>query len=451
MKQNLDFFDYDNKLRDSVKKAYSCAKAPAGMKERIIDMARKEEGKHRQSSCTHRIPMRAVLVTALVAGSIGTVAFAATQNNFLTSAFGDKGLEDIEVHEVYYERKDTTLTAPGVQWAPVSEDVADELVGQEVQQANYTITHGDYTMTVEDVVMDENGLGVATITLSNPNGFEELWDTGVGTITFNPSITGVNVLSVQGAGRYPDIDTVHLIRSSRLVLDYNLSTETELHLVEYFAPFSQEVAKDAVAWRLAGTVITDGDLLNAERWEESTDPFIPQSYVQSVQLSTEDRSVSVSPLGIRFYGPMESTIYPSGLPTYDISTVERATAHYVDGNEQTVEAPFGAWGIYFDAPTAAVEYITTYFNDGTELITYGPGSDLYEPPIIWNVDKVIIDFADGSQYIVMDEYIHNYIFSASAEDDDGVIFSFNRLIDPEQIVSITVNGPQGEGDLVYTR
>ena len=75
----------------------------------------------------------------------------------------------------------------------------------------------------------------------------------------------------------------------------------------------------------------------------------------------------------------------------------------------------------------------------------------YDP---YSAYKIVITYRDGSTYTVLeheypdvyacDEYIDNTSYSCGSLDNEFLLI-FNRLVDPEDVVSVTVNG------IEYTR
>ncbi len=106
----------DERLRALMHRAFGGLEAPDDISERMIDMIRNEErtersaagagaGRIAREGWTHRLPARAAAAALAGAMLVGGGAYAAVQTDFFQSAFGDKGQEDVEMHEVLDEGK----------------------------------------------------------------------------------------------------------------------------------------------------------------------------------------------------------------------------------------------------------------------------------------------------------------------------------------------------------
>ena len=67
----------------------------------------------------------------------------------------------------------------------------------------------------------------------------------------------------------------------------------------------------------------------------------------------------------------------------------------------------------------------------------------------WVIRKVVITYADGSEYVAKDEDTYNVVFGLLSDDWGSQSYLFNRLVDPEAVASITVSGLHlGDPDIV---
>ena len=154
------------------------------MARKVVSMARRiehgAEGRHAgREGWTHRVTVKAAAIAVAGTLLVGTGAYAAVSNaDFFRSAFGDKGHEDIERQEVSYaeiapeisEKADSTFVRPAMVWGEVDEAQADRLLGGYVQDVWQSVTVLGYTLTIDQLLVDANGLGLATYSLACPDG-----------------------------------------------------------------------------------------------------------------------------------------------------------------------------------------------------------------------------------------------------------------------------------------
>lgn len=165
--------------------------------------------------------VKSIVLVAVAAALLMTTALAAVAvKNFYDTAYGDKGLENSESYEIDNGEE----VIPGHEWAEADPEAAEAIVGGYVQTYGRSVSAQGYTLTVEDVLIDENGMGAITYTISNPEGAPEMslhLDDGSGKFTIsdlisNPILTSDVVM----------VDTYD-------VIDLEFTTDTELHAVAY--------------------------------------------------------------------------------------------------------------------------------------------------------------------------------------------------------------------------
>ena len=332
--------------RELFKETFSQLHASPDTLTEVMNMAKHENITYMNK--TKRHPARKLIAIVAVAALLVTGAVAAASSGFLVDAFGDKGLTDYEPMEIP-KGNGNSYTLPGMEWDSVDEETAAALVGEAVTAIGETIAMGDYTVTLDSYVMDDNGVGVVTWTVANPNGVGQVDEAGRGIVYFGPASFMAEPDFRSGSGDFIN---------SYCVRDDSLTTDTELHLVSYIAT-SCDVAS------------TDGVVLNLNISGEKKEIVFPAAdVVESVVFDAGEYTAYVSPMSILF------------------------------------EAPFG---------------------EGAE-----------NP---WVPGNLRIQFADGTEYVCQQEepYMDNTIFGSYG--DDGLVYVFNRLIDPAEVASATIGGP----------
>lgn len=345
----------DQDERERLRQAFGCLEPNAALDERIMAMTRRTQ-EASKPSWTHRVPARFAAAAALTVALVGSGAYAATQTNFFAMAFGDKGQESVAAHKVTDEVKGSTLMAPAREWVGVDPQEAEQLIGSYVQPVGQGLELNGYELTVHDVVMDANGLGVATYTLANPQGVGES-DAGYGEVYMGPDAEVGDVFMRSTAGAVYD---------NRSVRDNSQSTKDELHAVFYFAsPDGAPLADEALQWGLLDLQTT----------------------------------------GVLESGTTEGVSIAQTAPTRTFTAANGATVS------------FSALG----------------------LVLGGVEDDGY-----WDaLQGLTLDLSDGSTYVVEDDNTVNAVFGLGRANGETTML-FNRLIDPEAVVRITVDLHSGE-------
>ena len=106
--------------------------------------------------------------------ALGVTAYAiGIHSKFFHNAFGtgiagyDAKSVDIVDSEGYIVK---TESYPSQERVETDEEQSELLIGEYVSVVNQSVTIGDYTYTVRDVIFDDSGNGVITVDLDNPNG-----------------------------------------------------------------------------------------------------------------------------------------------------------------------------------------------------------------------------------------------------------------------------------------
>ena len=240
-----------------------------------------------------RIPRRFAIVASLCSiAFVGTVAYAAIETDFFSAVFGDRGHEDVEAHEVAFYSKDGTQSFTATEaartWYEIDPALTESLIGDCVQEVNESVTLGDYTMTLESFVMDENGIGVASIVVAYPKGFQFSTPTGAdayGQPAFerDTDFRGVG-LAWEYGGAWSNY---------RSEVNEVLTTSTELHLILHFDADPNQQGIDHLTWQLS--------VLKGEKVEDaSIVTNLPEKRVKAMRCSSPESQVvvSVSPFGL---------------------------------------------------------------------------------------------------------------------------------------------------------
>ena len=293
----------------------------------------------------------------------------------------------MESTSVYDESGKLILDLPNKEQVPVDQAQAEALVGDYLPDTGYVWQIGEYTVTVENYLLDEN-TGTAKIyyTLERPGGVEGIfvypetgeigWDvSGISPLLFSAFVDGEWSRMRGGKGIYADLER---------------STADTLCIMEA--------------------------MINPENW----------STEDGLQIEFRDLRLNEgSELDMSLVATMELPGVKS-LPA--VTVLDQETGEPV--------VVFSAIGMK----------VWTEHN---------------------RIDDIVLTYADGSEYVVEDKaaYIQNYdyaLWSASQSsetiDEEPSTFAgdlpgpapdpeqwtlhlcFNRLVDPEQVVAVTVDG-----------
>lgn len=224
------------------------------------------------------------------AAALGTAAYAAIETSFFTVGFGSKGHEDVEAHEETFYSKDGsdsfTASQAGRTWYETDSAVVEGLLGDCVQQVNESVTVGDYTMTLESFVMDENDLGIAWFVITCPKGFKYTTETGADEY-------GAPAVSEDSEFRGIGLDWEEgRFTNCRQEVNEEFTTPTELHLLLHFDANPDGKDLTRLTWSMSVMV-------GHEKDEGVIVVEPPEKRAETIQCTSDESEfvVSVSPFG----------------------------------------------------------------------------------------------------------------------------------------------------------
>lgn len=115
--------------------------------------------------------LAAVMVLVLALGMTGYAVVS--HSDFFHNVFGVGGFsQPSHTNEVVGENGEVLKVEhyPAVERVDVDQAQAEELLGDYVSTIGKSVTVRDYTFTVQDLILDESGIGSVTVQVSNPNG-----------------------------------------------------------------------------------------------------------------------------------------------------------------------------------------------------------------------------------------------------------------------------------------
>lgn len=239
--------------------------------------------------------------------------------------FADAALGDKSISTDHAERTNSSgevLNDPDSQRVAVDSVVANELLSGNVQNVDATVEVGGYTFDFEQLVVDKNGNGMLSYTISNPDGIKDWYESGYGEINFNwysnpdGGLADPTIYSESGE----ELD-------SRLLLRSDLSTDTELHVVACFTGNLQE--NEGIRLDL----IKAKDNEDAGQWtvlDQKSVSFDVTDKLDGVALTDENGDAAeVSPIGL--------TVWDATADENIEDVPDSITLKYTDGTEYVID------------------------------------------------------------------------------------------------------------------
>ena len=266
---------------------------------------------------TRRILGRGAVI-AIAAALTLTVAVAAGVVTLIKADVSPADKVDDTTHHAFTDDLDDTapvvddgkgglVTVPDMERIPGGVQTTQRLVGPYLSKLDAEMTVGASTITLGTFLIDENGLGLLTYSVEDPNGVGYT-DVGYGEsidLPIQPTLTM----------RAPGAEGVSVIR--RCHVDTAAGTDTSLQVVVYFA---------------ANKDFRQGDLLYVTMEDEAGQPYSiavqPRTYVPVSTLAAGDDTLTVSPLGISIRNPH---------PDREL-LIDELSLRYQDGSDFTLES-----------------------------------------------------------------------------------------------------------------
>ena len=320
------------------------------------------------------------------------VVNAATDGELFERIWGILGKKDVEAHQelVYEAEKDSSyyIAYPARDYAELDPETAKALIGDCVQELSLSQEVDGTTITLLSAVRDNNSAVVA-LTLEKEGGVD---------------ILDYSQLDNEAKGAWFSEKSTFLFNigyGGNLYVDLDKSTDDKLYCYDY------------VPLNTFGTGSLRMEIEQYPCTLGERDALLAEEYV-SEQAQAVENGKKTTELRIPCEKRLGSTAFTNA------------------GGGQIEMSPIS---------------MNIDMNTGLGLT---PGQ-AYDP---YSAYKIVITYRDGSTYTVLeheypdvyacDEYIDNTSYSCGSLDNEFLLI-FNRLVDPEDVVSVTVNG------IEYTR
>lgn len=396
-----------------------------------------ENQKDKRGKRAGRSALRMVLVAALLVSLLAVTAYAVTgflifenPEDMVAAIWGDQtGFDHKEVSQVENKAKPGSFyKTPAFDRIPVDETVVAEDIAPHVDVIGKSVEAGGYTLTVDAFMYDEaTKCGFVTYLLENPAGIPyklqsngEIWYEGM------PDPVEVNEYG------YP-----HIIQSK--------TTPTCLAATYYFRNTGMH------GQTLILSIRQEEETINLEELNS----IIEELDAEIRKKLTPEEAVKEAKALIGDLIFQQMSDVPEGVDmTQDEWNAERAYTilrdewyrrEYEQKGPSIAIAMEGDFMNHITAENGAITISPISFQldasnmDRSLLKTSNSG--------MAEVNSLTICFIDGSEYIVMDDYVDNTMFklidsATSGKKDLYNRFTcmFNRIIDVEQITSVILDG-----------
>ena len=356
---------------------------------------KKTRERNKQKYLYHRPQWQKIASIAAAAALFIATPFvvnAATDGELFERIWGILGKQDVEAHQelVYEAEKDSSycIAYPARDYEELDPETAKALIGDCVEELSLSQEIDGTTITILSAVRDNNSAVVA-LTLEKEGGVD---------------ILDYSQLDNEAKGAWFSEKSTFLFNigyGGNLYVDLDKSTDDKLYCYDYVPLNTFGTGSLRMEIEQYPCTLGERDALLAEEYGSEQ-----AQAVENGKKTTELRIPCEKRLG--------------------------STAFTNAGGGQIEMSPIS---------------MNIDMNTGLGLT---PGQ-AYDP---YSAYKIVITYRDGSTYTVLeheypdvyacDEYIDNTSYSCGSLDNEFLLI-FNRLVDPEDVVSVTVNG------IEYTR
>ena len=356
---------------------------------------KKTRERNKQKYLYHRPQWQKIASIAAAAALFIATPFvvnAATDGELFERIWGILGKKDVEAHQepVYEAEKDSSyyIAYPARNYAELDPETAKALIGGCVQELSISQEVDGTTITLLSAVRDNNSAVVA-LTLEKEGGVDVL---------------DYSQLDNESKGAWFSADSTFLFNigyGGNLYVDLDKSTDEKLYCYDY-VPLNT-FGNGSLRMEIEQYPCTLGE----------RDALLAEAYGSEQAMAVENGKKTVSiniPCGNRL-----------------------ASAEFTNAGGGRIEM----------SPIS----MNIDMNTGLGLTP----EQAYDP---YSAYKIVITYRDGSTYTVIEheypdvyacgEYIDNTSYSCGSLDNEYLLI-FNRLVNPEDVVSVTVN------DVEYTR
>lgn len=374
-----------------------------------------EEPKMMKARISKKRLLRNLLVAALIVSTLVVSVLAATgyllfggPEEMIAALFGDGTGYD---HSEGNIRPDPNgpptgiIVEPTFDRVPADETVVAEDIAPHVDTVGKSISWEGYTLTVDAVMYDSTTrCGLVTYVLESENSMD--W-------------------RVQSDGEvwFPGVELVNFSQYGYSYIIQDQSGDSKLAATYYYQlrdPQSSDL------------VITLSE--RASRSAEEEQQMIEELKQQLRQEISEEEAIA-----------FQKEYVGDAWPWFE----ENRT------REENIDAAYEYWAYErLEEAAHCPEKIVISENTQSEMpsITLGGGTVVLSPIAVTIKEKQIenlghsfmglmkVRFDDGTEYVVQDGYISNYVFNVTDADGNEHTYMFNRVIDVDKVIAVVVDG-----------
>lgn len=341
---------------------------------------------------------------------VGYVIFDSPQE-MLTAVFGDQtGYDHAARGEILDKDGNVLAVQPRYDRVPADEDVIEQEAAPLVSPVGQSISWKGYTLTIDANLYDSvTKCGLLTYTLENPEGVD---------------------YSLQSNGEvwYPNGELVSFGQYGYSYIIQDKSTATKLTATFYY--------------QLRNEADTDLEI-SFQQWAAIT----LDEYKQLLADTKAQLKLEISEEEVIEY---QKELLGDGYAEYEANFSRDEIIEY--GYDGLVYEKLGL--LEEENQFVCPDKITipeqaqgkmTNITLGEGAVTLSPIAITVKVEEIENfpnsfIDLTKIKFADGTEYVVKDNYILNYVFAVADSETEETTFMFNRIIDVKEVVSVIVDG-----------
>lgn len=308
----------ENKIRE----AFSQIRAPEGVLREVNMKIEQEARRHEKPRRYGKlIPIAAVLAAVL---ALSAAAYGFVHSDFYKNAFGT-GVEshtggNIDLYDADGNYVKSNFV-PSYERVEVDPEKAEKLVGDAVTTINKTFELNDYTVTVIDALLDDNGVGYITVDIEHPEGHTRYSDWYMENI---PPYCECEYFMTEDGDNYGHDCTV--VQSE--------CTDTKVRLVYNLAPIDVNDAHKDLKYVFNaatefGKTFTNETVMRGKGepmysiedvYDSIEIPISIKKRVKTIELSCNDKILSISPLGAWIDLGDEATNFKTFVITYTDGT-----------------------------------------------------------------------------------------------------------------------------------
>ncbi len=316
--------------RERIRRALEPLRASDGTMEAVLDMIDRDRAiKHLKR--TGRNTLRTILIAAAMVLALSVTAYAVGEyTGFFESVFGgrDAGRQTYDLPLDSWDddghQKTMEIVTEG---EPVDQETAQRVLDGSVA-GGASVTAGDVTCTVENVVLADNGVGALTYTVEDPDGLPDMtvtdpvwgyfyWEDGYDiSADGGLGLLDAPVLRLPGEGRFGGM----VDERTALVS----ATDTKIEATVYMALFGDE------SWPEALDVYFFLDEKQDKAEEYKLTLTLPAPAQTTVLTARDGWTARLSPLGLVIEPPAEN-------PYGNDYGFEDLVVHMTDGSAYAVE------------------------------------------------------------------------------------------------------------------